>query len=499
MGGGDTLERVSRASNNTGSMPRLVVSVSAVDSGRAGVSSAPLTVQQVLDNTTFRRRHLVVLVIAFLTLMLEGIELQLWAFLYPQIIQDWGTTIATITVIVTAGLAFLTIGSLVAGPVAERAGLRPVIIVGVIIFGIGTLAGAAAPNEIWLTVTRCIACFGLGVVMPLVVALVGEVMPQRLRTALVSVAFSGFIFGPVVVGVTAGRLLPVVGWHGLLVCGGVAAAVLLIPILFGLPESPGYLSRRRESRARLERTLRQFAPRLDYARVAGPVATGKRSSREAMKIVLAPSQILRSAIIWLCYFTTGGIAYILISYLPLFLGTVDIDTDGAGVMVAALGLSGGVGALTIGFLMAWLGRFSVVGAFFLAGALSLWITAAIDPTLGVLVAGGAVFGFTVTGLNAGLNALSTTEGIFPPQGRATGISWMHGFSKTGSLVSGVVGGAMLSAGWKLPQIYVALGIPLVVAAFAVAVLSWEVRRRTRLASAGAETLESSRASLTRAR
>ncbi|MEV7605777.1 MFS transporter [Paenarthrobacter sp. NPDC089322] len=438
-------------------------------------AAAPTTVQQLLDNAPFSRRHAAILGLAFLALMLEGIELQLWAFIYPQIIRDWGTTLETVTMIVTAGLITLTLGSVVAGPLADRIGRKPVIVSGVALFGAATLAGAIAPDEFWLGAARAAACFGLGAVMPLLVTLVSETMPLKRRTSLVGLVFAGFTIGPVIVGALAGKVIPAFGWHALLAGGGIVALLLLPVLAVAMPESPGYLARMHGRSEQLDRILRQLTATADLSAISFELPRAGRTSN-AVHAVLSRTNWLRSMLVWFCYFVVAGIVYIFINYLPLMAATIGVSTAAAGLAVVSLGIAGVLGSLSIGILMTKLGRFAVIAAFLALATLTVWATAVVDLNAMTLIILSALLGLAVVGLNAGMNAFSTTDGIFPPEGRATGVSWMHGFGKAGSIVSGIVGGSMLAAGWGMGQIYFVLGFPLVLAIIAVLTLAVMVRR-----------------------
>src|SRR4029453_5160636 len=75
-------------------------------------------------------------------------------------------------------------------------------------------------------------------------------------------------------------------------------------------------------------------------------------------------------------------------------------------------------------------------------------------------------GFCMSGGQTGLNAYA--PGCYPTMARATGVSWMLGMGRFGSIFDSAVGGALLGMGWGFDAILAMLAIPAVCAAVAIA-------------------------------
>jgi AAHS family 4-hydroxybenzoate transporter-like MFS transporter len=84
---------------------------------------------------------------------------------------------------------------------------------------------------------------------------------------------------------------------------------------------------------------------------------------------------------------------------------------------------------------------------------------------------GAV-GFFLSGAQTGLNAYAPS--CYPTVARATGVSWMLGVGRLGSILGSSIGGLLLSQGWGFDRIFMALAVPASAAAVAIMVS----RRRT---------------------
>ncbi len=56
---------------------------------------------------------------------------------------------------------------------------------------------------------------------------------------------------------------------------------------------------------------------------------------------------------------------------------------------------------------------------------------------------------------------------YPTVARATGVSWMLGVGRLGSILGSSIGGVLLSQGWGFDGIFMALAAPAVLAALAI--------------------------------
>jgi len=74
-------------------------------------------------------------------------------------------------------------------------------------------------------------------------------------------------------------------------------------------------------------------------------------------------------------------------------------------------------------------------------------------------------GFCMSGAQTGLNAYA--PGRYPTVARATGVSWMLGMGRFGSIFGSAIGGALLGLGWQFGAILAMLAVPAMLAAVAI--------------------------------
>ena len=129
------------------------------------------------------------------------------------------------------------IGALVAGPSSDRFGRKIVLTASIFLFGLFTILAAYATSPLQMGILRLLAGTGMGAAMPNATTRLSEYAPQRRRSLLITIMFTGFNLGSAVIGFTAAYMIPLHGWRSVLLLGG-AVPLLLVPVtLLLLPES----------------------------------------------------------------------------------------------------------------------------------------------------------------------------------------------------------------------------------------------------------------------
>jgi SP family arabinose:H+ symporter-like MFS transporter len=90
-----------------------------------------------------------------------------------------GWSVASLTL--TATLAMM-----VAGPLSDRIGRRPVLKIAAVLFAVSAIASAVAPNFLFLVVARMIGGFGVGAALIIAPMYIAEIAPAEMRGRMVS-------------------------------------------------------------------------------------------------------------------------------------------------------------------------------------------------------------------------------------------------------------------------------------------------------------------------
>ena len=215
-----------------------------------------------------------------------------------------GWSVASLTL--TATLAMM-----VAGPLSDRVGRRPVLTMAAALFAVSAVASAVAPNFLILVSARMIGGFGVGAALIIAPMFIAEIAPAESRGRMVSLNQLNIVIGIsvaffsnyLILGVGQSNLawaefLRLGDWNWRWMLGvEVLPAILYILALMMVPESPRWLAMRgRDSealrvfakicgaeQARAELTVVHDSLNADATQQA---ASLKQLFRPAMKLVL---------------------------------------------------------------------------------------------------------------------------------------------------------------------------------------------------------------------
>src|SRR4051794_1637305 len=200
-----------------------------------------------------------------ITVMFDGMDNQLLGITIPALIADWHVPRTAFAPVVSLGFLGMIIGSAAAGYAGDRIGRRTALLTSIAVFGVCTLAIGFVNGVTALGALRFVTGIGLGGAMPNATALAAEYVPRNRRALAVTLTIVCVPLGGTLAGLFAIRAIPLLGWRGMFIIGGVLPLVAALALSRLLPESPRFLAQREQrapqtSAAAGVRAL--FAPRL---------------------------------------------------------------------------------------------------------------------------------------------------------------------------------------------------------------------------------------------
>ncbi len=306
------------------------------------------------------------------------------------------------TLHVTPGLAQLTLSFFMAGfaispiaygPLSDRYGRRPLLILGLALFTLGGLACAVSGSLDILLLARFIQGAGAGSGMTLAMAMVRDLFVGKTaqgRMAVITVVTNA---APMIAPALGAAILSHLGWRAIYIATGVCGLLLLLAILFSLRETAP------RQHPRHEPLLRGVAR--SYRRVLG--------HRRAMAYILLNAL----GFSWMFAYITGSpLVYIDTFHTSTGLFAVLFACTGAGIVVGAT-LNGklahsGVQSrwLLLGGVITATGCTAALVMLTLMRSMSLW---SFLPLL------------TLTTASFGMVAPSAAHGALEPLGEAAGV------------------------------------------------------------------------------
>jgi AAHS family 4-hydroxybenzoate transporter-like MFS transporter len=422
-------------------------------------------VKAFIDQRGLTSMQWLLLVLCFFVVAVDGMDVAIMGFLAPSILQEWHASRASFGAVMSAAPIGLVIGALVAGPASDRFGRKTVLTTSVALFGLFTIGTAYTQDLTQMAALRLLTGLGLGAAMPNSTTLLSEYVPQRSRSLLIATMFTGFNLGSGTVGFVAAWLIPQYGWRSVLLVGG-ALPLLMVPLLLVLlPESARFMIVRRQAAERIGRVLGRICRTTFPAGTTFFAPEPPVQSSKPVGVLFSTGYGLMTISLWVTYFMGLLVIYLLTGWLPTMIKDAGLPVSTAATITALFQIGGTVGALLVGWSMDRTAPTRVIAASYALGAVCIvWLGfgGALSGSLAILV---AAAGFFMSGAQTGLNAFAPT--CYPTLARATGVSWMLGMGRFGSITGSMVGGLLLSMGWGFTTIIPLLAVPAVLAGLAV--------------------------------
>lgn len=439
------------------------------------MSHSTQNLTELIDQSPLSRLQIRVLVLCFLVVLLDGFDTAAIGYIAPELLQSWHIERAQLAPVFGAGLFGMLLGSFCFGPLADRHGRKSVLLVCVLIFALGTLASALSPSVEVLAVLRFITGIGLGGVLPNCITLSSEYSPARRRMLLVTLSYSGFTLGLALGGAVAGVLLPLVGWQGLLLIGGLAPLLLWPVLWFALPESVCFMADSPRHQAALQRTVERISGREDWHGVRFIGDAAQRAGHSSVAALFSQGQMARTLLLWLTFFCCLFVFYLLTNWLPTVLRGSGYSTANAAQISAMIPLGGVLGGIAMALLMDRLGALRVLPLLCLTGAVALACTGSQLEHGARLLAIVFLAGFSLTGTLNNLSVLAAT--LYPTRSRATGVSWALAAGRAGSIIGSMLGGWIFSSAGDLPQFFIWIAVPVLIASLALMLMNSQGRHQ----------------------
>ncbi|QSG22143.1 aromatic acid/H+ symport family MFS transporter [Salmonella enterica subsp. enterica serovar Typhimurium] len=428
--------------------------------------------QALIDAAPVGKMQWRVIICCFLVVMLDGFDTAAIGFIAPDIRTHWQLSASELAPLFGAGLLGLTAGALLCGPLADRFGRKRVIELCVALFGALSLLSAFSPDIETTVLLRFLTGLGLGGAMPNTITMTSEYLPARRRGALVTLMFCGFTTGSAMGGIVSAQLVPLIGWHGILALGGILPLMLFFGLLFALPESPRWQVRRQLPQAVVARTVsaitgERYHDTQFFLHETAAVAKG------SIRQLFAGRQLVITLMLWVVFFMSLLIIYLLSSWMPTLLNHRGIDLQQASWVTAAFQVGGTLGALLLGVLMDRLNPFRVLAVSYALGAVCIVMIGLSENGLWLMAL--AIFGtgIGISGSRVGLNALTAT--LYPTQSRATGVSWSNAIGRCGAIVGSLSGGMMMALNFSFDTLFFVIAIPAAISAVMLTLLTVVVR------------------------
>ena len=404
--------------------------------------TAQATPNTAAETSADSRRTWLTIALCFTVAVLEGIDFQAPGIAAKGMGLAFGLDKLQMGWVFSAGILGLLPGALIGGWLADRIGRKGVLIASVALFGIFSIATAHAWELYSLMGARLLTGVGLGAALPNLIALCSEAAGERLRGTAVSLMYCG-----VPLGAALAAMIGIVGYFDDWTVPFYVGGVLPLLVLW-LPESAAFQARQ---------AAVSSEPRV-------PVMDG----------LFRNGAMLPTALLWVAYFFTLMVVYMLISWLPSLLVGQGFSGVQASWVVFTLQIGATLGTLMLGVLMNTLRPLAIAALIYGGLLAALAALGIVESFVGMLFAGFAA-GVFATGGQGVLYALAPL--FYRTEVRATGVGTAVAVGRLGAMSGPLVAGKMLALGTGTVGVMAASAPGLVVAGIAVFYLFVRSRRQ----------------------
>ncbi len=331
-----------------------------------------------LDRLPIASFHYRVLGLIAAGMFLDAFEIYLQSSVLATLVAEKWSTPALNANFISVTFAGMVVGAWLAGVLGDRFGRRYSYQVNLLVFGLASLAGAAAPSMSWLIAARFVMGLGLGAEIVVGYVALSEFVPPKSRgrwgTALAVITNSSLFVSALV-----GRVvIPNWGWRWMFVIVGVGAMIVWY-LRKSMPESPRWLEAKGRAEE-AERVLAAIEQEVARGEKLPPVAPAPVPllNRPSLATLFSEGLISRTITGSMLLIALNTAIYGFIAFLPTFMVKQGMNIVTSLDYTTIMSLGGPVGAL-IGM---WLGDRVGRKPCIIVGAVLAILFGALYPTIG---------------------------------------------------------------------------------------------------------------------
>ena len=398
-----------------------------------------------LDKIGTTRSHRMIILMVVIGVMFDVFEQNAIGLIAPLLQMSWGLTATDIGFLNTITFISAASGRLLSGYLADRFGRRFMLNINLLLFTLGAILCALAPNYATLAIGRLIVGFGLGGEITTAVTLLAEFCSSRFRgTAVGIINVGGGGLGNMLAPAFALLVFYLFpgenSWRWLFACLVLPALLLILYRRF-IPETPRYLVSQGEikqanhvlSMLAAGKLLHQTFPVSQYIDEKPAACQANTQRGGSWRMIFSGPYRKTTISMGIASWMTFGAQLALLTLMPTILVSQGYSINKSFLFTIIMQSGSLLGALTASSLAFYFPRKVILTCGSIAACASAIAFGSFTDSVATILLTGAIFQFCVLLLN-------TTVWVYAPELFPTK---MRGFGTSFILAMGTIGGALM--------------------------------------------------------
>jgi AAHS family 3-hydroxyphenylpropionic acid transporter len=359
-----------------------------------------------------------VVLLCLVVALTEGFDIQAIGLAAPQLKAAFSISDSLMGLVLSSSTIGLFFGSFIGGRYSDQYGRRPMLIFALITFSIFTLGAAFSSNVNEVLMARFVAGIGFGAAMPNLIALMSENAPPDKKTVYVSAIFSGIALGGGIASAAMAFSNQLHDWRNLFILGGLVP-LLCVPLLWRwLPESKAFLAN-------------QAAMALNKEKLP------------SVLVLFEARRIVTTLLLWVCFFVTLLMAYLLVNWLPSLVKTLGFTSQQAAIGAIFFNIGGAIGGVLGGMVIDRGYRRIGFIVMYAGSAAMAYLVGSGASSFEMVVLAEFLFGLFALGAQYGLYGISPN--FYRTEILGTGVGTAIGIGRLGAVAGPIIMGMLMTS------------------------------------------------------
>ena len=425
-----------------------------------------VNIAELIDRGPFNRFYLTVFALLFLLILFDGYDQGVYGTALPSLIEESGLSPSVFGLIASFTLYGMMAGGIVLGMLADKIGRKATLILGTVIFCVGTGLFGFMSEPIGFTICRALAGFGLAGVSPVAITLATEYSPIKNRATIVTVVTAGVPIGTMLAPLVGLLILPQFGWRPMYWIGFIPLVMVVLIPLF-IPESMDVLLRKNKS-DEIKRILGKAQPGFVVSEDSEFVIAAEEKIQPSFfgsfTSLFKDGKALNTLLLWLVFGLIMFTVYCMTTWLPQLMKIAGYNLDNSlfFMLIFTLGSIPGVGIS--GRIANIFGYKKTIIAYVLMAAVMIMAVSS-KPSFVIL---SVLLFFVGAGIFGGMGLIfAYTSQSYENSIRATAVGWASAMGRFGGSFGPLITGLLIANNVSLPINFMVFALALAAVGIAV--------------------------------